>query len=44
MVRYLLRIDDDIFWREVKVRAAQVGKPISDVIRELLKKWLGEKK
>lgn len=37
---YLLRDIDDALWRRVKVKAAQEGIPIRDVILRLLKAWV----
>jgi hypothetical protein len=43
-MNYYLKDVDPEFWRKVKSRAATEGKSIKDVIIELLKKWLREKK
>lgn len=43
-MNYYLKDVDPEFWRKVKSRAAAEGKSIKDVIIELLKKWLREKK
>ena len=43
MKRLTVDVSDD-FHRRVKVKATQEGKTISDVLRELLQRWLEEEK
>jgi hypothetical protein len=43
-MNYYLKDVDPEFWRKVKSRAAAEEKSIKDVIIELLKKWLRERK
>jgi hypothetical protein len=40
MSKYLLRIDDDKFWQEVRMKALRVRMPVSRVILCLLRLWL----
>ena len=37
--RITVKVPEDLHHR-VKVKSAQVGKPISDVVREFLTKWV----
>jgi predicted DNA binding CopG/RHH family protein len=40
-VHRTIRIDDPL-WEQVKVKAAAEGMTISDLIRDLLRKWLAD--
>lgn len=40
--RHAIRIDDDL-WDRVKTEAAQQGTNVSDLIRGLLREWLGNR-
>ncbi len=44
MKSYYLKGLDPEFWRQVKVKAASEERNVKDVIIELLKKWLRERK